>query len=65
MINPVTQGFTSNVSATKIEQNTQTRTNQSEKVENDKLSRIADQIKKGEYKLDLKATAQAITDSLL
>ena len=38
--------------------------NEATKVE-DKKVKIAKQLENGEYKLDLKATAQAVTDALL
>lgn len=65
MINPVTQSFVRNT-ATKVEQsNKETKTNETEKVEDVKVSKIAKEIEKGEYKLDTKATAEAVTDALL
>ncbi len=65
MINPVTQSFVAtNVSNKKVEQDKDTRTNEAAKVE-DKKVKIAQQLEKGEYKFDLKATAQAVADALL
>ena len=65
MINPVTQSFiATNVSNKKVEQDKDTRTNEAAKVE-DKKVKIAQQLEKGEYKFDLKATAQAVADALL
>ena len=65
MINPVTQSFVAtNVSNKKVEQDKDTRTNEAAKVE-DKKVKIAQQLEKGEYKFDLKATSQAVADALL
>ena len=47
-----------------VEQNKETKANEATKVE-DKKVKIAKQLENGEYKLDLKATAQAVTDALL
>ncbi len=66
MINPIKQSFVANVAPKKIEQEGKTnKTNEAGKVEEKKVSQIAEQIQNGEYELDTKATAQAITDSLL
>ena len=43
----------------------ETKTNDTQKTENDKASKIAEQIKNGTYKIDTKATASAIADSLI
>ncbi|GEM_PF-4212064 len=64
MINPVTQSFVANVASKQVEQNKETKANEATKVE-DKKVKIAKQLENGEYKLDLKATAQAVTDALL
>lgn len=64
MINPVTQSFVANVASKQVEQNKETKANEATKVE-DKKVKIAKQLENGEYKLDLKATAQAVTDTLL
>lgn len=64
MINPVTQSFVANVASKQVEQNKETKANETTKVE-DKKVKIAKQLENGEYKLDLKATAQAVTDALL
>lgn len=64
MINPVTQSFVANVTSKQVEQNKETKANEATKVE-DKKVKIAKQLENGEYKLDLKATAQAVTDALL
>lgn len=63
MINPVTQSFVANVASKQVEQNKETKANEATKVE-DKKVKIAKQLENGEYKLDLKATAQAVTDAL-
>lgn len=66
MINAVKQGYASSVANTSLNRaDREVKTNESQKSENDKLSRIAEQIKKGEYKLDTAATAESIADSLL
>lgn len=64
MINPVTQSFVANVASKQVEQNKETKANEATKVE-DKKVKIAKQLENDEYKLDLKATAQAVTDALL
>lgn len=64
MINPITQSFVANVASKQVEQNKETKANEATKVE-DKKVKIAKQLENGEYKLDLKATAQAVTDALL
>lgn len=64
MINPVTQSFVANVASKQVEQNKETKANEATKVE-DKKVKIAKQLENGEYKLDLKAAAQAVTDALL
>lgn len=64
MINPVTQSFVANVASKQVEQNKETKASEATKVE-DKKVKIAKQLENGEYKLDLKATAQAVTDALL
>lgn len=64
MINPVTQSFVANVASKQVEQNKETKANEATKVE-DKKVKIAKHLENGEYKLDLKATAQAVTDALL
>lgn len=66
MINPITQSFVANVTPKKVEQESKTnKTNETGKMEEKKVSQIAEQIQKGEYKLNTRATAEAITDSLL
>lgn len=66
MINPITQSFAANVAPKKIDQESKTaKANEAGKTEDKKVSQIAEQIQKGEYKLDTKATAEAIADSLL
>ena len=64
MINPVTQSFVANVASKQVEQNKETKANEATKVE-DKKVKIAKQLENGEYMLDLKAAAQAVTDALL
>ena len=65
MINPVTQSFVKSTT-TKVGQNgKETKTNEVQKVEDERVSKIAKEVEKGEYKLDTKATAEAVTDSLL
>lgn len=66
MINPVTQSFVANVAPKKIDQEGKaTKANEAGKMEDKKVSQIAEQIQNGEYKLDTKATAEAIVDSLI
>lgn len=66
MINPVTQSFVANVAPKKIDQESKAnKTDETGKMEEKKVSQIAEQIQKGEYKLNTRATAEAITDSLL
>lgn len=66
MINPITQSFVANVTPKKVEHESKTnKTNEAGKMEEKKVSQIAEQIQKGEYKLNTRATAEAITDSLL
>lgn len=66
MINPITQSFVSNVTPKKVEQESKaTKADETGKMENRKVSQIAEQIQSGTYRLDTKATAQAITDSLI
>lgn len=65
MINAINQSFVANTSNTIAQNNKDLKTNQAQKAENDKLERIAQQLKNGEYKIDLKATAEAITESLI
>jgi len=67
MINPIKQGFvaSSNLNATKTDKLKETKTEQAQKADNDRVSKIAEQIKNGSYKLDMKATANAIADSLI
>lgn len=64
MINPVTQSFVATSVGSKVEQNKETKANETTKVE-DKKVKIAQQLESGEYKLDLKATAEAVTDALM
>lgn len=62
MINPIQQSYVANA-ATNINTK-ETKTNETQKAENDKLSKIAEQIKNGTYEINTKATASAIADSL-
>ncbi len=65
MINPITQSFVKSTT-TKVGQNgKETKANEVQKVEDERVSKIAKEVEKGEYKLDTKATAEAVTDSLL
>ncbi len=64
MISPVTQSFVATSVGSKVEQNKETKSNEATKVE-DKKVKISQQLESGDYKLDLKATAQAVTDALL
>lgn len=66
MINPIQQTYVANMTtlnANKTEK--EVKTNDTQKTENDKASKIAEQIKNGTYKIDIKATATAIADSLI
>lgn len=66
MINPVTQSFSSTVGSKQFDPaNREVKTNESVKVEDSRVSKIAEQIERGEYKVDLKATAQAVADALI
>lgn len=67
MINPISQSYTAQTSSILNTNKTdkETKTNQTQKAENERVSKIAEQIKNGEYKIDLKATANSIADSLL
>ena len=65
MINALTQSFVGSTTSNVSQLNKESKTNETQKTENEKLSKLADQIKKGEYKLDMNATAQSISDSLL
>ena len=65
MINPITQSFVKSTT-TKVGQNgKETKANEVQKVEDERVSKIAKEVEKGEYKLDTKATPEAVTDSLL
>ncbi|MDO4674191.1 flagellar biosynthesis anti-sigma factor FlgM [Campylobacter sp.] len=67
MINPIQQNYIANASNVhKTDKETkETKTNEAQKTESSKASKIAEQIKNGTYELNLKATADAIADSLL
>lgn len=64
MISSVKQGFVASTATSVSGANKEAKTNETQKTANDKVSRIAEQIQKGEYKFDLNATAQAVADSL-
>ncbi|CAG9471021.1 flagellar biosynthesis anti-sigma factor FlgM [Campylobacter upsaliensis] len=66
MINPIQQSYVASASlnnTSKVER--EAKTEQSQKVENDRVTKIAEQIKNGTYQVDLKATAAAVADSLI
>ncbi len=66
MINPLQQSYVANATlnnTTKTDK--ETKTNETQKTENDKVSKIAQEVKSGAYKIDLRATASAMADSLL
>ncbi|EAH8788127.1 flagellar biosynthesis anti-sigma factor FlgM [Campylobacter jejuni] len=65
MINPIQQSYVANTTLNTTKTDRETKTNDTQKTENDKAARIAEQIKNGSYKIDTKATAQAIADSLI
>lgn len=66
MINSVTTSFVGSLNTNVTQQsNRETKINETQKTENERVAKLAQQIKNGEYKLDMKATAEAIADSLL
>ncbi|TKX28305.1 flagellar biosynthesis anti-sigma factor FlgM [Campylobacter estrildidarum] len=65
MINPIQQGYVASSTLNTAQVNKETKTNDTQKTENDKVAKIAEQIKNGTYKIDTKATAAAIADSLM
>ncbi|HEC1884425.1 TPA: flagellar biosynthesis anti-sigma factor FlgM [Campylobacter jejuni] len=65
MINPIQQSYVTNITLNTNRIDKETKTNDTQKMENDKASKIAEQIKNGTYKIDTKATAVAIADSLI
>ncbi|EAK0934070.1 flagellar biosynthesis anti-sigma factor FlgM [Campylobacter jejuni] len=65
MINPIQQSYVANTTLNTNRIDKETKTNDTQKTENDKASKIAEQIKNGTYKIDIKATASAIADSLI
>lgn len=65
MINGIQQSFIGSIATNTSQINKDSKINETQKTENEKASKIAEQIKNGEYKLDLNVTAEAITDSLL
>ncbi|EAJ4942972.1 flagellar biosynthesis anti-sigma factor FlgM [Campylobacter jejuni] len=60
MINPIQQSYVANTALNTNRIDKETKTNDTQKTENDKASKIAEQIKNGTYKIDTKATAAAI-----
>ncbi|ENN8897787.1 flagellar biosynthesis anti-sigma factor FlgM [Campylobacter jejuni] len=65
MINHIQQSYVANTALNTNRIDKETKTNDTQKAENDKASKIAEQIKNGTYKIDTKATAAAIADSLI
>ncbi|EAH5519886.1 flagellar biosynthesis anti-sigma factor FlgM [Campylobacter jejuni] len=65
MINPIQQSYVANTTLNTNRIDKETKTNDTQKTENDKASKIAEQIKNGTYKINTKATASAIADSLI
>lgn len=65
MINPIQQNYVANTALNSSKTDRETKTNETQKTESDKVSKIAEQIKNGSYKLDMKATAESIADSLI
>ncbi|EAI3364065.1 flagellar biosynthesis anti-sigma factor FlgM [Campylobacter jejuni] len=65
MINPIQQSYVANTALNTNRIDKETKTNDTQKTENDKASKIAEQIKNGTYKIDTKATAATIADSLI
>ncbi|MBK1964358.1 flagellar biosynthesis anti-sigma factor FlgM [Campylobacter novaezeelandiae] len=66
MINPVKQGYLSSIAAVDTNKSDKKiKLDNTQKTENEKVAKIAEQIKNGEYKIDLKATASVIADSLI
>lgn len=59
MINPIQQSYVANTALNTNRIDKETKTNDTQKTENDKASKIAEQIKNGTYKIDTKATAAA------
>lgn len=66
MINPIQQSYVAHSSSLKADREAkETKTGEAQKTENSKVARIAEQIKNGTYEINLRATANAIADSLL
>ncbi|MFY0746198.1 flagellar biosynthesis anti-sigma factor FlgM [Campylobacter sp. LH-2024] len=65
MINPIQQGYVASSTLNTVQTNKETKTNDTQKTENDKAAKIAEQIKNGTYKIDTRATTSAIADSLI
>lgn len=54
MINPIQQSYVANTALNTNRIDKETKTNDTQKTENDKASKIAEQIKNGTYKIDTK-----------
>ncbi len=66
MVNAVKQGFVASANlSTSNQVNKEAKTEQTQRTDNDRLSKIAQGLKNGEYKLDMDATAKAIAEELL
>ena len=65
MINPIQQSYVANTTLNANKTDKETKTNNTQKTENDKVSKIAEQIKNGTYKIDTKATANAMAEALV
>ena len=65
MINSIQQSYVANAALNTNKTDKETKINETQKMENDKVSRIAQEVKNGTYKIDLKATASAMADSLI
>lgn len=65
MINPIQQGYVANTTLSTAKADKENKANETQKTENDKVSKIAQEVKNGTYKIDLKATASAMADSLI
>ncbi|ELU7403447.1 flagellar biosynthesis anti-sigma factor FlgM [Helicobacter pylori] len=64
MINPIQQSYVATtLNTNRIDK--ETKTNDTQKTENDKASKIAEQIKNGTYKIHPETMAVAIADSLI
>ncbi|ARJ56000.1 flagellar biosynthesis anti-sigma factor FlgM [Campylobacter cuniculorum] len=65
MINSIQQSYVANAALNTNKTDKETKINETQKMENDKVSKIAQEVKDGTYKIDLKATASAMADSLI